>query len=100
MVSMTDFDGDDVPVSGSDAVARLQAAGALDDLMGQIDSGSVQLDGPDGLVQELIKIELRRCLTVHLADLWLKRARAYRLVFAGPIGANPDQRVPQREEQP
>lgn len=45
------------------------------------------------LAQELLKIELRRCLTVHLADLWLMRARPYRLVFAGEIGANPDQRV-------
>ena len=68
MVSMTDFDRDDVPVSGSDAVARLQAAGALDDLMGQIDSGAVQLDGPDGLVQELIKQVLERGLQAELAD--------------------------------
>ena len=45
------------------------------------------------LLQELLKLELRRFLTVHLADLWLMRARPYRLVFAGDIGANPDQRV-------
>lgn len=45
------------------------------------------------LLQELLKLELRKFLTVHLADLWLQRARPYRLVFAGEIGANPDQRV-------
>ena len=45
------------------------------------------------LLQELLKLELRKFLTVHLADLWLQRARPYRLVFAGDIGANPDQRV-------
>ncbi|HRK23769.1 MAG TPA: ABC transporter ATP-binding protein/permease [Beijerinckiaceae bacterium] len=45
------------------------------------------------LAQELLKIELRQFLTTHLADLWLARARPYRLVFAGDIGANPDQRV-------
>lgn len=45
------------------------------------------------LLQELLKIELRQFLTVHLSDLWLMRARPYRLVFAGEIGANPDQRV-------
>ncbi len=45
------------------------------------------------LLQELMKIELRRFLTVHIADLWLKRARPYQLIFAGQIGANPDQRV-------
>lgn len=45
------------------------------------------------LMQELLKIELRRFLTVHIADLWLQRARPYQLAFAGAIGANPDQRV-------
>ncbi len=45
------------------------------------------------LCQELLKIELRRFLTAHLADSWLKRARPYQLAFAGAIGANPDQRV-------
>lgn len=45
------------------------------------------------LLQELLKLELRRLLTVHIADLWLQRARPYRLGFAGEIGANPDQRV-------
>lgn len=45
------------------------------------------------LAQELLKIALRQSLTMHLADLWLTRARPYRLVFAGAIGSNPDQRV-------
>ena len=45
------------------------------------------------LAQELLKIELRRFLTVHIADMWLQRARPYQLAFAGAIGSNPDQRV-------
>lgn len=66
MVTMTDEH--DVPVLGSDAMARLQASAALDDLLGQIDSGSVQLNGRDGLVQELIKAVLERGLRAELAD--------------------------------
>jgi len=56
-------------------------------------AGLLSLVVAQTLVQELLRIELRQFLTTHLADLWLKPARPYRLVFAGAIGANPDQRV-------
>ena len=64
-MSMTD----DVtlPASGADVMAKLRASGALDDLLGQIDGGSVKLDGKDGLVQELIKAVLERGLQAELA---------------------------------
>lgn len=43
-------------------VAALEATGALDDLYARIDAGEVQLEGKDGLIQQLIKAGLERGL--------------------------------------
>jgi putative ATP-binding cassette transporter len=42
---------------------------------------------------EMIKLKLREGLTLDLIDLWMLPQRAFRLVNAGPIGVNPDQRM-------
>lgn len=44
-------------------------------------------------MQQMLKVRLREWLTQHLLDAWLVKGRAYRLALAGPIGANPDQRI-------
>jgi vitamin B12/bleomycin/antimicrobial peptide transport system ATP-binding/permease protein len=41
-----------------------------------------------------IKVKLREGLVTDLFDQWLKPRRAFRLVDAREIGANPDQRIP------
>ena len=51
-----------------DGVAALEASGALDDLYARIDAGEVQLEGRDGLIQQLIKAGLERGLQAELAD--------------------------------
>jgi len=66
MVSMTVEH--ELPVSGRDAVAALRASGALDEVLAQIDAGALQIDGKNGLIQELIKVVLERGLQVELAD--------------------------------
>lgn len=50
------------------AVRRLERSGLLDGLYEQIDSGQVELDGPDGLIQQLIKTGLERGLRAELSD--------------------------------
>ena len=47
---------------------RLRQSGALDDLFAQIDAGEVQLDGKDGLIQQLIKTGLERGLQAELTE--------------------------------
>ena len=42
---------------------------------------------------EMIKLKLREGLTLDLIELWMLPRRAFRLVNAGPIGVNPDQRM-------
>lgn len=42
---------------------------------------------------ETIKLKLREGLTLDLIGLWMLPRRAFRLVNAGPIGVNPDQRM-------
>ncbi|MGA8611788.1 MAG: ABC transporter ATP-binding protein/permease [Xanthobacteraceae bacterium] len=44
-------------------------------------------------LQQMLKVRLREWLTEHLLDAWLVPGRPYRLGLAGPIGANPDQRI-------
>ncbi|HZR59732.1 MAG TPA: SbmA/BacA-like family transporter, partial [Xanthobacteraceae bacterium] len=44
-------------------------------------------------MQQMLKVRLREWLTQHLLDAWLTSGRLYRLALAGPIGANPDQRI-------
>lgn len=50
-----------------EGVAALEASGALDDLYEKIDAGEVRLEGPDGLIQQLIKAGLERGLQAELA---------------------------------
>ena len=47
---------------------RLRESGVLDDLFAKIDAGEVQLDGRDGLIQQLIKTGLERGLHAELTD--------------------------------
>jgi putative ATP-binding cassette transporter len=44
-------------------------------------------------LHEMIKVRLRGWLTGDLIARWLEPGRAYRLVWAGEAGVNPDQRV-------
>ena len=46
---------------------RLAESGVLDDLFERIDAGEVQLEGSDGLIQQLIKAGLERGLQAELA---------------------------------
>jgi putative transposase len=45
----------------------LKASGAFDELMAQIDSGRLELDGKDGFIQQLIKASLERGLQAELS---------------------------------
>ena len=51
-----------------EGVKALEASGALDDLYAMIDAGQVQLDGKDGLIQQLIKAGLERGLQAELSE--------------------------------
>jgi transposase-like protein len=51
-----------------EGVRRLERSGLLDELYEQIDSGQVELDGPEGLIQQLIKTGLERGLQAELSD--------------------------------
>lgn len=46
----------------------LEASGALDDIYARIDAGEVQLEGRDGLIQQLIKAGLERGLKAELTE--------------------------------
>jgi putative transposase len=50
------------------ATDRLKESGALDELFAKIDSGEVELEGHDGLIQQLIKAGLERGLQAELTD--------------------------------
>lgn len=54
--------------SQREGVEALEASGALDELYSMIDAGRVQLEGKDGLIQQLIKAGLERGLQVELCD--------------------------------
>jgi transposase-like protein len=51
-----------------EATDRLKSSGALDDLFAKIDSGEVELDGRDGLIQQMIKAGLERGLRAELTE--------------------------------
>jgi transposase-like protein len=51
-----------------EGVRRLERAGVLDELYEQIDAGQIEFDGPDGLIQQLIKTGLERGLQAELSD--------------------------------
>ena len=52
----------------AEGMRALEASGVLDDLYAQIDAGGVELEGRDGLIQQLVKAVLERGLQVELAD--------------------------------
>lgn len=52
----------------AEGARRLRESGVLDELFAKIDSGEVQLDGKDGLIQQLIKTGLERGLQAELTD--------------------------------
>jgi putative transposase len=47
---------------------RLRDSGVLDELFEKIDAGEVRLDGPDGLIQQMIKTGLERGLQTELTE--------------------------------
>jgi len=51
-----------------EGVTQLERAGLLDDLYARIDAGQVDFDGPDGLIQQVIKAGLERGLQAELSD--------------------------------
>ncbi|GAA4900335.1 hypothetical protein GCM10025789_18390 [Tessaracoccus lubricantis] len=51
-----------------EGVKALEASGALDGIYAMIDAGEVQLDGKDGLIQQLIKAGLERGLQAELSE--------------------------------
>lgn len=67
---MTMIDKDEREASSSAERGRsaVAASGVLDELFAQIDAGEVQLDGKDGLIQQLIKTGLERCLQAELTE--------------------------------
>jgi transposase-like protein len=50
------------------ATDKLKVSGALDELFAKIDAGEVELEGHDGLIQQLIKAGLERGLQAELSD--------------------------------
>ncbi len=52
----------------NESAKRLRDSGVLDELFAQIDAGEVQLDGKDGLIQQLIKTGLERGLQAELTE--------------------------------
>ena len=44
-------------------------------------------------LNQATKVKLREELVGDLFDQWLRTRRAFRLTYAGEIGANPDQRI-------
>lgn len=59
---------EDRRLAQQEGVAALEASGVLDDLYARIDAGDVQLDGKDGLIQQLIKAGLERGLQAELTE--------------------------------
>ena len=67
MTVIDKLDREDRRRAQRDGVAALEASGALDDLYARIDAGDVQLEGRDGLIQQLIKAGLERGLQAEPA---------------------------------
>ena len=68
-MSMTyESDREDRRRAQKEGVEALEAAGVLDDLYAAIDAGQVQLEGKDGLIQQIIKAGLERGLQAELSD--------------------------------
>jgi transposase-like protein len=52
----------------TEGVKVLEASGALDELYSMIDAGEIELDGRDGLIQQMIKAGLERGLQAELTS--------------------------------
>ena len=67
----------------------------LDQLMvfGVIAGGLLVLNVAQAWLSQMAKVKLRDGVVCDLFDEWLKPRRAFHLVNAGEIGANPDQRI-------
>ena len=67
----------------------------LDQLMvfGVIAGGLLVLNVAQAWLSQMAKVKLREGVVCDLFDEWLKPRRAFHLVNAGEIGANPDQRI-------
>ena len=52
----------------AEGARQLTESGVLDDLFAQIDAGEIELEGSDGLIQQLIKAGLERGLGAELSD--------------------------------
>jgi putative ATP-binding cassette transporter len=78
-----------------DALARRDLHGFLIQLMnfGVIAGALLILNVAQAWLNQATKVKLREGLVRDLLDEWLKPRRAFRLVNAGEIGANPDQRI-------
>jgi len=68
MAVIDKIDREDRRRAQREGVAALEASGALDDLYARIDAGEVQLEGRDGLIQQLIKAGLERGLQAELSE--------------------------------
>ena len=68
MTVIDTLDREDRRRAQREGVSALEASGALDDLYARIDAGEVQLEGRDGLIQQLIKAGLERGLQAELSD--------------------------------
>ncbi len=62
-------------------------------VFGVIAGGLLVLNVSQGWLNLAVKVKLREGLVRDLFDEWLKPPRAFRLVDAGEIGSNPDQRI-------
>lgn len=56
------------PRSTAEVAEALEASGMIDELLGQIDAGQIQITGDGGLIPGLIKLALERGLKAELTD--------------------------------
>jgi vitamin B12/bleomycin/antimicrobial peptide transport system ATP-binding/permease protein len=77
------------------ALTRKDLMEFLDELMvfGVIAGGLLVLNVAQAWLNQMAKVKLREGVVCDLFDEWLKPRRAFHLVNAGEIGANPDQRI-------
>src|ERR1700722_11576908 len=62
-------------------------------VFGGIAGGLLALNVAQAWLNQMAKVKLREGVVCDLFDEWLKPRRAFHLVNAGEIGANPDQRI-------
>lgn len=80
-----------------DALARRDMSAFLHQLLvfAMIAGGLLLLNIGQTWLNQMIRLTLRKALTMDLIDQWMRPARAFRLANAGAIGVNPDQRMQQ-----